>query len=330
MPNGTLPLIGPQARLNHDELSDVAALAAVTLECPEWKNRAGGFGILPHLWLGEHGKERFERLPDIRCPPRDQVHSTREILRMEGPQNSALVVAARLPHSTHEHQDFTSYELTLDDHRVVVDSGGYSPEETAYFPLARAHNVLLVDGRDPQWARAEGSREIEFERIRLDCARAQISDCSFAFLGVRHSRAWFRLAENDWLILDRLEGQGVHHCTSLTHFYPSFELMADDGRIVARSRGRSILVMPVGSAEPRASFTRGDHPQFAGWYSPELGVKFAAPVLILDWAEVELPWVGGTLISSRANQSVRQLNADAGQACVTLEIAGRTYECGMK
>ncbi len=330
MPNGTLPLIGPQARLNHDELSDVAALAAVRLESPEWKNRAGGFGILPYLWLGEQGKQQFESLQDISCPLRDHVDPAREILRMAGPENSALVVAARLPHSAHEHQDFTSYELTIDDHRVVVDSGGYSPEETAYFPRARAHNLLLVDGRDPHWPRAEASREVAFEKLAEDCARSQISDPGFYSLGVRHRRAWFRLGENDWLILDWLDGHGVHGSTSLTHFYPSFELTAEDDRIVARSRARSIQVIPVGSAKPRASLTRGDHPQFPGWYAPEFGIKFPASVLIFDWAAMDLPWVGGTLLTSRVNQPVRQLGADARHARVTVEIAGKAYECAMK
>ncbi len=329
MPNGSLPLLGPEARLNHDDLSDLAALAAVRLESPEWKCRAGRFGILPHLWLGEEGKQRYESLQDVACPPHDHVDAASEILRMVGAQDSVLMVAARLPRSAKEHQDFLSYELTLDDHRVVVDSGGFAPEEPAYFPGARAHNLLLVDGCNPQWHGAEASRDVDWE-FSGECARLRMGDPGFLHLGIHHRRAWFRLENHDWLILDWLEGQGVHRCTSLMHFYPTFEIIAEEDRIVARSRGRSIRVIPVGSARPRASVSRGDEAQFPGWYSPEFGIKFASAVLILDWAEMELPWVGGTLITTEANRPIRQVKAIPQQGCVSLDIGGKTFDCRME
>ncbi len=329
MPNGSLPLFGPEARLNHDDLSDLAALAAVMLESPEWKCQAGRFGILPHLWLGEEGKQRYESLQEVHCPPRDHVDAASEILRMVGPQDSVLMVTARLPRSAQEHQDFSSYELTLDDHRVVVDSGGFAPEESAYFSGTRAHNVLLVDGRDPQWQGVKASRDVDFE-FSGDYTRLQIGDPGFLHVGVQHRRAWFRLENHDWLILDWLEGQGVHGCTSLMHFYPTFEIIAADDRIVARSRGRSVEVIPVGSARPRASVSRGDDAQFPGWYSPEFGIKFAAAVSILEWAPVELPWVGGTLITSQSNPFIRQVAVNPPQGCVSLEIGGMTYDFRMK
>ncbi len=329
MPNGALPLLGPKARLNHDDLSDLAALAAVLLDSPEWKCHAGRFGILPHLWLGEDGKRRYESLQELACPPRDHADAASEILRLVGSQDSVLMVAAHLPQSAEEHQDFSSYELTLNDHRVVVDSGGFSPEESAYFPSARAHNLLLVDGRNPQWQGATASPDVELE-FPGDCARLLLGDPGFLHLGIQHRRAWFRLRNHDWLILDWLEGQGVHRCTSLMHFYPTFEIITGEHRILARSRGRSIEVIPVGGARPQASVSRGDDAQFPGWYSPEFGIKFASAVLILDWAEVELPWVGGALITTEANQPIRQANVIPRQGSMSLEIGGRTFDCRMK
>ncbi len=329
MPNGSLPLLGPQARLNHDDLADLAALAAVKLESPEWKNRAGGFGILPHLWLGEEGKQRFENLPDVAISLRDRVDAESEILRMAGPRNSALVVAARPPRSSSEHQDFTSYELTIDDHRMVVDSGGFAPDETAYFSRARAHNLLLVDGRDPQWSAAESLRQVDFQNLSGDSARLRISDSGFRSIGIEHHRAWFRLANNNWVVLDWLQGQGIHHCTSLMHLYPTFEAIEGEDRILARSGGHSFEVIPMGSARPHASVTRGDHPRYPGWYSPDFGIKFAAAVLVIEW-EAELPWVGGALITSSANQPVRQISVHAERGSVSLEFAGQTYDFSME
>jgi hypothetical protein len=153
-----------------------------------------------------------------------------------------------------------------------------------------------------------------------------MADPGFEFLGLQHERAWLRLKNNAWLILDWLEGQGVYRCTSLIHFYPTFEVVAGVDRALARSRARSFAIIPVGSAKPQALVSRGDHPQFPGWFSPEFGVKFPAAVLALDWSGVELPWVGGALITSHADEPLRQVKVIPTQGRVCLEFSGGTYD----
>jgi hypothetical protein len=329
MPDGSLPLLGPEARLAQDELADLAALAAVKIDSPAWKSLAGKFGILPYLYLGESGKARFESLDDRVWTPQDHVDAGAEILRIVGQRNSALAISARLPASPGEHQDFMSYELTLDNHRVVVDSGGFAPEESEYFPRGRAHNILLLDGLEPRWRSAEGSARTGLE-FPHGWARLRMADPGFGFLGLRHERAWFRLEDNAWLTLDWLDGQGVHSLTSLIHFYPTFEVLAGIDRTLARSRARSLAVIPVGSAKPLAFVSRGDHPQFPGWFSPEFGVKFPMAVLALNWTGVELPWVGGSLITSGADEPFRQLETLPAEGRVRLEFSGKTYDLQMK
>jgi hypothetical protein len=329
MPNGSLPLMGPEARLSQDELADLAALAAVRLESPAWKSLAGKFGILPYLYLGETGKMRFESLGEIAWTPQDQVNTAGEILRLVGPGNSALAIAARVPASAEEHQDFMSYEVTINNHPVVVDSGSFAPEESEYFPRARAHNVLLVDGRTPRWRSAESSARVDLEFLP-GCARLQMADPGFGFLGLQHERAWFRMENNAWLVLDWLDGRGVRRCTSLIHFYPTFEIVAGVDRALARSRACSFAVIPVGSAKPLASVSRGDHRQFPGWFSPEFGVKFPGAVLALDWTGVDLPWLGGALITSRADEPFRQVKIIPAQGRACFEFSGKTYDLQMK
>jgi hypothetical protein len=248
---------------------------------------------------------------------------------MVGPRSSALVIAARVPASAEEHQDFMSYELTLHNHRVVVDSGGFAPEESEYFPRARAHNLLLVDGREPRWQSAESSASVDWA-FSQSGARLRMADPGFGFLGLRHERAWFRMENNAWLILDWLEGRGVRRCTSLIHFYPTFEIVAGVDRALVRSRAFSFAVIPLGSAKPQASVSRGDHPQFPGWFSPEFGVKFPTAVLALDWTGVELPWLGGALIASRADEPFRQVEIIPGQGGARFEFSGKTYDLQMK
>ena len=160
MPNGSLTLLGPEARLGQDGLADLAALAAVRIESPPgnpWRENSVSFLICTSARAGRRDSKAWRIQVWI---PQDHVNAGAEILRIVGQRNSALAISARLPASPGEHQDFMSYELTLDNHRVVVDSGGFAPEESEYFPRARAHNLLLVDDLEPRWQSAEGSARV--------------------------------------------------------------------------------------------------------------------------------------------------------------------------
>jgi hypothetical protein len=262
--------------------------------------------------------------------PQDYVNETAEILRMAGSRDSALVISARLPASAHEHQDFMSYELTLAGYRVVVDSGGFAPDDAEYFPHARAHNILLVDGVEPRWPGGEDSIRVNFQELSSSRARLRMVDAGYGFLGLQHERAWFRLENNAWLILDWMNGQGVRRCSSLLHLYPTFEIVRAGDRTLARSRACTFAVIPVGNAKPVASVSRGDHPHFPGWFSPELGVKFPNAVLALNWSGVALPWLGGALITRAADEPFRQLETEAAAGRVRLEFAGITYDLQMR
>ena len=328
--NGTLPLLGPEARLAQDELADLAALAAATIKSPAWKSIAGKFGILPNLHLGETGKRLFDGLNEIEWRAPNHASSGAEILRVAGPQNSVLTVAAHLPASPGEHQDFTSYELMLNNQRVVVDSGSFAPDESKYFPSPRAHNILLVDGHEPHWENPESSSSADFREFSPGHARLQLTDPGFRFLGLQHERAWFRLDADAWLILDWLDGPGVHACSSLLHFYPTFELVAEIDRTLAQSRAQAFSVIPVGDAKPLATTTRGEHPEFPGWYSPDFGVRFPAGVLSVHWNGVELPWLGGVLITRGIEEPLRQVEVVAAERRMRLGFSGKTYKVEMR
>jgi hypothetical protein len=328
-PDGSMPLIGPAARLAQDELADLAALAAVRLRRPAWKSLAGKFGILPYLLLGEPGNEQFQYLQETPWTVQDTVDPAEGILRLSGPGESALIISSTLPSAREDHQDFSSYELGVNGHRVVVDSGGFAPDESGYFPRARAHNLLLVDGQEPRWPGSDDAIA-DFQECTGDDTRLQISDSGFEFLGLRHDRAWFRLEGGAWLILDWLRGPGVHDCTSVIHLYPTFQIGVGQGTALAHSRASNIPLVPVGRDLPLLSVFHGDHPQFPGWYSPEFGVKFATAVLVLHWSKVALPWVGGLLIASRPGERFHLNHVDADTGRVGLEWSGRAFDLQMK
>jgi hypothetical protein len=413
MPSGSLPLLGPAARACADELSDLAALAAVMLPEPAsssgrgatrapgaeqsgraepsptsvWKAWAGQFGILPYMLLGEKGKGQFAARAE--APP--EVISTFQdcggIFRLNAPDSSSLLVSARFPSLPSDHCDFLSWELTTQGNRVVVDSGGYSPDEADYFPSAWAHNVLLVDGQASQ-PRAS-PMPAEHWKSGSGYAGLLLPDSGFRSRGLNHQRAWFCLEGGAWMVLDRLEGRpavqsalrperllsktpgrrwlpnvgalraagharragppcgpeqpplssllakegkqgwspsgGGPRCLSLLHFYPAFELLANDQRAAARSRACTVTVFPLGETPARLRVSRGSasESQLPGWYSPEFGIRFPASVLGVEWESIPLPWIGGVLIVPGEGAAFRMLGCSGHR--VSFEWSGKQY-----
>lgn len=317
---GTMSLLGTGARLAADELSDVAALAAVTLQSPAWKFLAGKFGILPYLSLGESGKAQFESLPDIDWVPRTDAPVGGEFLRLAGSQQSTVLISARPPANHHDHHDFASYELFINNSRVIVDSGGYSPEEQRYFPGARAHNVLLLDDHEPRWHADHPAGVVTGDHW------LRISSPGLASQGVQHERLWLWLPSDSWLIVDRLDGLPVRRCTSLMHFYPTYELHPVNDRFVARSRACEFAVIPVGASKPSGRVLGGDDPQFPGWFSPEYGVKFPSAVLALEWERIQPPWVGGVVIASEPGGLPVSADLAFLDGLWRLEFCGQAFE----
>lgn len=335
MPDGTLPLFGPSANACVDGLSDLFSAAAVLLEEPAWKNLAGKFGIMPYLLLGERSKLRFEQMPEKPWNAGARALPELGLYRLSSTGRSAMMINARPGGLYDKHEDYLSYELSLERHRVVVDSGAYSPRgETwdKYFSSARAHNVLLIDGHSarpalavvretsgaPESADADGVSRLSGQGICFE-------DYGFDFLGVRRHRAFYLLAQGSWAVLDRLAGAGRRRVSSLIHFFPTFEIEAREDRAVIRSRVMTLTVVPLGSPPPLMRTWRGLESHLHGFYSPDFGVKFAAGALALEAHPATLPWIGGYLLLPGAQTDLSAARADPEKGSVEFELAGKPY-----
>lgn len=207
---------------------------------------------------------------------------------------------------------------------MVVDSGAYAPLcESSADPLssARAHNALLVDGQSLRFASRE--HKSLAPETPDGIVGLQLAYQGFSFLAVEHQRAWFCVNENAWVVLDRLDGPGAHGATSLIHFYPTFEIELRDDRAIVRSRSLALSVFPLGLSKPRLKCSRGDDPDFPGWYAPEFGVKYPASVLRLEWERTMLPWLGGYLIAVGADVGFAIGEAD--DRSLAFALAGKQY-----
>ena len=328
-PDGTLPLFGPAAEPAPDKLSNLFAVAAVLFAEPRWKSLAGDFGVLPYLLLGEKGRARFESLPNRPWTVDSQPAPQNAIYCLAGGNQSKLFINATPTLAPGGHQDFLSYELYMAGHRVIVDSGAFSPEgETwnPYFASPLAHNVLLVDGQGADRFSSDGWAVPSLEaEAHSDISRLQAESPGFKSHGLDHARDWYCLDGQYWGVLDRLQGAGIHRCTSLVHFSPTFMIELHDDRVSVRSRSLAFTLVPLGDARIVMKTFRGDHPQFPAWYSPDFGIKCPASVLQLEWSFRPPSWVGGYLIVPGSEIDFHYGDIDSAAGTLGFKLFGKQY-----
>jgi hypothetical protein len=308
LPDGTLPLFGPDPPPSPEALSDLFALGAVLTGVPRWKSLAGEFGIVPYILLGESGKRQFEMLPAEPWRADSRLGGSQGIYRLTDGDSSALLVNGRDGLTCGSPHDLYSYELVMHGHRTVVDSGAYAPPGEGadnYFASARAHNVLLVGGK-LHYAESDGASPPPRANADRDAEGFWLGRRRLTTPSVSHQRGFFLIAGRYWVVLDRLEGKGSHRLQNLVHFYPPFVLNAQRDRVHARSGAASVTVFPLTISNMELSVALSEDGNSAGWYSPVPGVKYPSAVLVIEWPEAKLPWVGGYIFAPGVH---RDLNA---------------------
>lgn len=218
---------------------------------------------------------------------------------------------------------------------MIVDSGAFAPGDEGAndsFSPAGAHNILLVNGQSPRYEAAGAKTLLPDHCVAIeDNPGLQLAHGGFAFLGVEHHRAWFGLGENAWAVLDRLEGGAPHAVTSLIHYYPTFEIELREDRAIVHSRSLAFSVIPLSgpatganeSSKMGMSCSRGEDPDFPGWYAPEFGVKHPASVLRFEWPRADLPRMCGYVIAS--GSSLDFVLNEASDRGLVLTLNGKEY-----
>jgi uncharacterized heparinase superfamily protein len=189
----------------------------------------------------------------------------------------------------HAHADIFSYELSVEGHPFIVDSGVFEysagPMRT-YVRSTLAHNTVSVDGIDQAecWnsfrvARRFAPHSVSF--TRNETAENEIEskfEGSFSgyarLIGDRivHRRL---ITCNDGLreirIHDTIEGRGTHVVKSLVHLHPQVSL---------ETQGNKILL----SVANASCFIEADEGAISieeGWFCPEFGLRQKNKVLVL-------------------------------------------------
>lgn len=190
----------------------------------------------------------------------------------------------------HAHCDTLSFELVIDGRRVIVDSGVFDyqlSEERAYARSTRAHNTVVVDGKEqsemwrvfrvarrarplPTFLRKQPDGTVLFEGAHNGYARLAGKPI--------HKRHMVYDGQGSWVIKDLLEGSGLHRMESYLHIHPDFHIIRmGDCIAIKTSSGHTIAMVDlVGPADTRLE---------QGWYFPEFGVKQENHVIVFSCSQ---------------------------------------------
>ena len=176
----------------------------------------------------------------------------------------------------HTHCDTLSYELSIGDQTIVVDTGTFDYESGPARTLDRstaAHNTVCVDESEQSevWglfrvARRANPGHVEFESNSTHAGfRGSHDGYQRLAEPVRHERG-VDFDGSGWTVIDRLEGKGEHTLDSYIHFHPQVHASLN-GRCIELRNESGQLSATVNITGP------GDVMLEAAVYHPRFGIE---------------------------------------------------------
>jgi heparinase II/III-like protein len=182
----------------------------------------------------------------------------------------------------HGHYDALSIEIAAEGRPLIVDPGRYTYHEDKCnwrhrFKGTAAHNTVCVDGLDqtpyycgkPKGGVAKAHLLERLTAPNFDVLCGRVTSPSYDAV---HTRFIFFIADEYWVIVDRLSGELPHDYDLRFHLAPEAmnhtAIQSRDGNNAVITRGLALI------------FPSGNQPQLEpGWFAPEYGQKLPAPVV---------------------------------------------------
>ena len=182
----------------------------------------------------------------------------------------------------HGHYDALSIEMAAGGRPLIVDPGRFTYHEGKlnwrhWFKGTAAHNTVCVDGLDqtpyrcgkPKGPVAEAQLIERLSAPNFDLLCGRVISPSYDAV---HTRFIFFIADEYWVIVDRLSGEAPHDYKLRFHLAP--EAM---NHTAVQSRESNNAVIAPGLA---LIFPAANEPQLEpGWIAPQYGRKIPAPVV---------------------------------------------------
>lgn len=206
----------------------------------------------------------------------------------------------------HAHADLFGFELSVDRTRMVVDAGvsEYAPGPwREYFRSTRAHNTVMLDEVEQSecWGSFRVARRAHVIDRRVENGPG-FRGYSSAHDGyvvrpqpIIHRRHFLAVADRMFVLIDQLDGAGLHEWTTFIHLHPEAALTRDGlgGFLAARDSAR-LRIAWFGVDEP--SEIRGAREPLQGWHAPAFGEVHPSSTLVARARRALPGWSGWLLV----------------------------------
>ena len=331
-PDGCIPLLGDDDggralaldQQHYRSYLDGICLGALLFDRPDFKRQAGAFREEAFWLFGRDAWCAYEALGT--AVPSGDSHSflpAGYFVQRSGwdKGDSHLVFdcgGLGILTGGHGHADALSLVLFSGGREMLVDPGtavyNAAPEWRNYFRSSRAHNTVVVDGRDQsepagtfQWqTRAPARVCAQFRLGELEYVEGEHMGYGRLASPVSHKRRLLYCRPGYWMVVDELRGSGSHTLDFLYHFAPGLVLPnVPDARsdpsepieLVAQARDSELLLFLDAASPLRANVVSGRSAPAQGWVSSRYGAKQPAPVLCVT-AESSLPLLAATVLAA--------------------------------
>lgn len=270
----------------------VLSTASVLLSDPLLKARGQKWHPMCHWLLGTQGLDAFTRLPETEVRPRSQVYPRGGYAVLRSEEAQVLMDCGPLGYlstAAHGHADALSVILSIDGEPILVDPGTYAYQEGGawrdYFRSSRAHNTVVVDGRDQSemlgtflWGRhipvemvchsLDGNPEWVLGRHR-----------GYGAIGVTHWRGIFLWQEGALIVVDFLEGDCEIEVEQFWHLSDGLRIEHKEGCLEICASATRVRILEANEVLPERQIVSGEVDPIQGWISHRYGEKGPAPVL---------------------------------------------------
>jgi len=210
------------------------------------------------------------------------------------------------PH--HGHSDALGIETTMDGENLLVDAGGYgyvNDSYRRYFRSTRAHNTILVDGKEQSQVYGVfgygALANVKLTDWGLSTDLDYVEGVHDGYMPVDHiRRIYFRKKPvRYFVIVDLLSGAGVHDIESFLHF--ADQVQFDQAKSIARyvSGANDTCVTMYAPMDLERTIVKGaTDPSPQGWLSLHTSEKRPAEVLVSQ-TRSRLPVYMVTILSQK-------------------------------
>ncbi len=190
--------------------------------------------------------------------------------------------------TAHAHCDLLSYELWLDGHPLVVDSGvhGYGGDRfREYCRSTRAHNTVMFDGIEQSevWSTFRMGRRAEIVNasVEHDPGRWVFNGAFRRYLdNLVHERRIERLENGAWIVTDAVREGSARSATSFVHLHPDVEIESIDAEnlsVTCRRGDHRYRIQAFGSNG--VTVIQGEMHPVQGWRFPDFGIALSSPAI---------------------------------------------------